>query len=290
MDISVQQHLLPPVVLLAMLSVGMELKISQFHDLLARPRIPLLGTLIHTLSFPLLAGALILAILYFDINASDATKAGILLIAACPSGGFSNVLVLIARANLPLSVLLTTVSSLMAFITVPLLISASSAILSDLDQPVRLPVAATLQQLLVLVVIPVGVGMLVRHRWPANTVRLQPPLQKGSQILLYLCVGAMVMQDYAIVAAHAADALPWSLVLCIANLWLCYQAAKWCGFNPEDRVTVALEGSIRNLAVALLIALNVLERPDIAVLPTVYFIAVLLVAIAFALGWRRLLP
>ena len=49
---------------------------------------------------------------------------GVLLIAACPSGGFSNVLVLIARADLPLSVLLTAVSSLLACATVPLLFKA----------------------------------------------------------------------------------------------------------------------------------------------------------------------
>ena len=53
-------------------------------------------------------------------------------------------------------------------------------------------------------------------------------------------------------------------------------------------VTVALEGSIRNLGVALLIAANILGRMDIAVLSTVYFMAVLIVALVFAKYWRRL--
>ena len=59
------------------------------------------------------------------------------------------------------------------------------------------------------------------------------------------------------------------------------------GLAPEDCATVAIEGSIRNLAVAFLVATNVLDRFDIAVLPSVYFVAVLIVGLVFARFWRR---
>jgi len=223
------------------------------------------------------------------LDVADATLAGILLIAACPSGGFSNVLVMIARANLPLSVALTAISSLFAFVSVPLLVAGSAFLLADLDAPVRLPVGATLIQLLVLILLPVGLGMWLRGRWPAAVLKWLKPLQNGGQVLLYVCVGLLVFENLDTVRQYATDALLWSVLLCVLNLALCYRLAKAAGFTPEDCVTVALEGSIRNLAVALLIAVNVLERMDIAVLPTVYFVAVLVVAIGFAKGWRRLL-
>ena len=57
--------------------------------------------------------------------------------------------------------------------------------------------------------------------------------------------------------------------------------------TPNDSATIAIEGSIRNLAVAFLIAATVLNRVDIAVLPSVYFIAVLVVGFGFARIWRK---
>jgi len=290
LELSVQQHLLPAVVVLSMITVGMELRLDQFKTLLATPRSAILGTLIHTFSFPAVAAAMVLLILTLELPVADATLAGILLIAACPSGGFSNVLVLMARANLPLSIVLTVVSSVLAFASVPLLIAAFAFILNDLDKPIELPIAATLTQLVALILVPISLGMGFRHRWPVWIDRHLRRLQTAGQLCLYLAVALLILENISIVARYAYDALPWSIALCAINMWACYQGARFFGLDVEDRVTIALEGSIRNLAVALLIAVNVLERMDIAVLPTVYFISVLVLAISFAKLWRLFIP
>lgn len=65
-------------------------------------------------------------------------------------------------------------------------------------------------------------------------------------------------------------------------------SSRLAGFAAEDAITVALEGSIRNLGVAFLIAANTLGRVDIAVFPTVYFLFVLVFSILFAKNWRRI--
>lgn len=289
MEVSVQQHLLPAVVILSMVTVGMELRLDQFKSLVATPRTAILGTLIHTLSFPAVAAALVFAIKSMDLQVAEATLAGILLIAACPSGGFSNVLVLMARANLPLSIVLTAVSSLLAFATVPLLIAAFAFILNDLDRPVELPVAATLAQLVALILVPIGAGMMLRKRYPIWIDQHLKRLQNIAQLCLYAAVVLLIVENFSVVRKYAYDALPWSIALCAINMTVCYQAARFFNLDVEDRVTITLEGSIRNLAIALLIAVNVLERMDIAVLPTVYFISVLVLAISFAKLWRLLL-
>jgi BASS family bile acid:Na+ symporter len=128
--------------------------------------VPVLGTLVHTLTFPLIAMALIFAANFIGLGTSDATVMGILLIAACPSGGFSNVLALMAKVNLPLSVMLTVVSSLGSFLTVPLLMGGFGLLVAELQEPVRLPVVQTLVQLFLLVVLPIAVGMGLRRTKP----------------------------------------------------------------------------------------------------------------------------
>ncbi len=274
---------------MVMITVGMELRLAQFKTLLATPRLPLLGTLVHTFSFPALAVALILLIRAGDIAIGEATVIGILLIAACPSGGFSNVLVLLARANLPLSITLTFISTVLSFATVPLLMMGFGFLLTDLAQPISLPVGATLLQLVVLILLPTGLGMWLRVIKPNFTAHYLKRLQNAGQVALYICVAMLIAENFETVIAGIGDALPWSILLCVLNIGLCYQLSKMFGLVVEDRITVALEGSVRNLAVALLIAVNVGQPSAIAVLPTVYFLAVLGVAIVFAKTWRRFL-
>ena len=286
MEISIQQHVLPIIVIFVMTTIGMEMKVRQFIELIESPTVPIVGTIIHTLSFPLVAIALTVLIKYFALDVSDGTIIGILLIAACPSGGFSNVLVLIAKANLVLSVALTAISSIASFLTVPLLMGGFAYLITDLDTPISLPVTQTLIQLLVLIVLPIGGGMIWQAKRPEFVAGNLKRMQKFGQLALYVCVAAIIYQPIDTVVAEIEQAIPWSLLLCVLTIGLSYVLSLAAGLKPKDRVTVALEGSIRNLAVALLIAVSVLERPDIAVLPTVYFLAVMVIAIGFAKTWH----
>ena len=286
---SLQAHVLPLVVFLAMAAVGLELQWRHFQSLFDRPRVPVLGTLVHTLTFPLIAMALIFAANFIGLGTSDATVMGILLIAACPSGGFSNVLALMAKVNLPLSVMLTVVSSLGSFLTVPLLMGGFGLLVAELQEPVRLPVVQTLVQLFLLVVLPIAVGMGLRRTKPLWVDQHMARLQQVTQLALYATAAGIVVENFSVMRAGFTEAIPWSIVLCAVNIAACLVFAKWVGLTLEDAVTVALEGSIRNLAVAFLIAGVVMDRLDIAVLPTVYFGAVLVVAILFAKTWRHYL-
>jgi len=111
------------------------------------------------------------------------------------------------------------------------------------------------------------------------------------QVMLYAVLVVMLAQDWDNIGAGIGPALPWSLGLCITALATGYGFSRLVGLSPVDSVTVAIEGSIRNLAVAFLIASSVLGRLDIAVLPSVYFMAVLIVGLTFARFWRvRMAP
>ena len=184
--------------------------------------------------------------------------------------------------------MLTFVSSVLSFATVPLLIGGFGLLIADLDRSVEIPVMQTLIQLVVLILFPIALGMLIRRWQPVFVETYLRPMQNGGQLLLYVCVALLIVENWSIMVAGAAEALPWSLLLCAANILTCYYLSLAAGLELEDRITVALEGSIRNLAVALLIAATVMHRLDIAVLPTVYFLAVLIVALVFARTWRHL--
>ena len=277
-----QTQLLPLAIFLAMTAIGIELQWYQFRDVVKVPRVPVLGTLIHTFTFPLLAIAIVGAVLLFNLPASDTLLAGMLLIAACPSGGFSNVLVLAARANLVLSIVLTAGSSLLSFFTVPALMTLFGQLLPSVAGTANLPIGTTLLQLFLLVVLPVTVGMIWRQRFPDFVTPRIGSLQKWTQLLLYAVILIMLYQQADVFLPAVSEALPWAICLCFAVILLGYALAKAARLKSTDAVTVAIEGSVRNIGVAILIAATMLGRLDLAALPTVYFGAILLVGFMFA--------
>jgi BASS family bile acid:Na+ symporter len=290
-DISVQQHVFPFVVFLFSIAIGIELTPGHFRALFLRPRAPILGTLIHTFTFPLVAGVLVLGTLNLGFQVADYLLIGILLIAACPSGGFSNMLVLLARADIALSVLLTAVSTMLSFITVPLFFWLFGLFMPDMSGDIELPVGETLIRLLLMVVIPVGLGMVWRHFQSDFVVRHTTRMQNYCQIALYITVIVILVEQWDTLVAGLGPAMPWSLGICVIALSLGYGISRLVGLSPVDCATVAIEGSIRNLAVAFLIATSVMNRVDVAILPSVYFGAVLLIGLTFARFWRtRMAP
>ena len=111
------------------------------------------------------------------------------------------------------------------------------------------------------------------------------------QIVLYVVLVIMLFQDQDNFLNGVGPALPWSFALCVISLSCGYGFARLVGLTQTEAATVAIESSIRNLAVAFLIATSVLGRLDVAVLPGVYFIAVLVVGMLFARFWRtRMVP
>ena len=285
--IDAQAVLLPIAIFASMIGIGVELELRQFRVVVEKPLIPVLGTLVHTLTFPVLAIILVTAVTTFDLPLSEPLLIGILLVAACPSGGFSNILVLVARADLVLSVVLTTLSSLLSFFTVPALVLLFGLLLPAVSGTVAIPVGETLLQLFFLVLLPVVGGMLWRGLQPAFVIPNVGRIQRWTQVFLYVVIVVVLVQRSDEIMPVLPSAMPWAVGLCFAALFTGFVVSKLVGLTDTDAATVAIEGSIRNLAVAFLIAANVLGRVDVAVLPSVYFGAVLIVGFGFAHFWRR---
>lgn len=287
-DISAQQHLLPLVVIIVMTAIGLELRGAQFVSLARSPRMPALGTLLHTILFPLIALLSIIGANLAGLAPTEAVFIGILVIAACPSGGYSNVMVFMNRGDLALSVTLTSASSLLSFATVPLWFLLFGIAVPGMAVKVQLPVAETLMQVLLLVVAPILAGMALRMRFPGFAQRAAKPIQKYAQLALYAVVALLIYQERQTIADAMGELLLWSVLLYTLTLLGGYSAAKLTGLNHEQSVAVSCESACRNLAVAFVVAANVLERMDVAVLSTIYFIVILASTPLLRILYRRL--
>jgi len=246
----------PAVAFLLMLAVGLDVTREGLRDVAGRWGFVIGATVAQALILPGVALFLV------RIAAPEPRIAEyLLLVAACPSGGMSNVYVYLARANTALSVALTACSCLLAIATIPLITAVYGVILGRAPG-FALPIPTLLVQLLVMAVIPVIVGASIRDRWPETERR------HGRQLRALSAAGVVAI--VAIGLVQSAGTLDAGLViggLLSIPFILSGMASGWivglaCRVPVPDRFTLLVEFSVRSLAIAMVIEVTLLHRPD----------------------------
>lgn len=281
-----QELILPAALFAVMVTVGMELTRREFRDLAASPRAGLVGIGTQAFMFPV-AAFLILAV----VPLPPATAVGLAIVAACPSGGFSNVLTLLGRGDLALSIALTTLSSLLAIVLLPVLLHFGLAIANAghaTGEVVTLPLFPTLIQLFGVVLLPVAIGMWARARHPAWVQRNIDRWQQFAQIALYGIVILMALKDWRPFSQGIEAALPLGALLFVLAAGGGYLASRLFDVEPRRAFTIAIETGTRNIGLSTLVAISVLGRVDWAAFGAVYIVPASILGAFAAITHRRL--
>ena len=274
----------PAVAFLLMIAVGLDVTRADLRRVL-RARIQVTAaTLGQILLLP--AAALLIASRFTgDLQIADY----LLLTAACPGGGMSNVYVYLARANTALSVTLTALSSLLAVLSMPVMVVVYERALGR-AVGFALPVQTLLAQLLVMAVIPVLIGAAVRDRWPILERRYGGRLRALSSAGVAGIVAIGIVQsagslERVLLAGGAAAS-----ALVIAGMILGWTIGMVLGSPAADRFTLLTEFGVRSLAIAMVIQVTLLHDPDFVPFGAVALLAqaaMLMVAVSV---YRRVRP
>jgi len=169
-----------------MLAVALGLKPRDFGFIKTSPRLFFAGFIAQILALPLLTLGLC-----FWLAPHPAIALGMLLIACCPGGNVSNILVLLARGNTALSVSLTATASVLAAFFTPVAIlfwtSLYPPTAAMLDQ-INLNVVAFLLQTTAVLALPLILGMVCAHYQPGFANRLRKPLIFISSMALVVII------------------------------------------------------------------------------------------------------
>lgn len=274
---------IPVATWILMLVVGLSLRTTEIRDALVGRKKALIGGILgQMLCIPLAAFAVI-----FIFSIDGRLAAGILLVAACPAGGISNYYTYLARANSALSVGLTGVSLLTSLATMPLLLTAYKYLgfdLAGLEVPVLLMVA----QLLVFIVVPVGLGSILRTTRPAFADRYTPIMRTLSWTLMACLIGLIVFENWTgVVQEFDRIAIAAGSMIGLA-VFSGLATAKVLRLEAEDVLTLAIEFPARNLAVATVTAVTILGQSSFAVFAATYFVIELLIVAALVFLFRGL--
>lgn len=210
---SITTVVLPLALFIIMLGMGMSLTLKDFSNVLTQPKSILIGVLVQMVLLPLLA-FVVLKI----FGMTGALAVGFMLLALCPGGTTSNLYTYLAKGDVALSVSLTSVVSVIAPFTVPLMIVFFMNLLMDESTAISLPIIDTIIQLIAITVLPITIGMTIKHLKPAFSVNAEKSVKVFSMVFLVLVVGGIVgnniehMASYFMKAGFAAVALN---ILCL---------------------------------------------------------------------------
>ena len=273
---------IPAITFVLLGAVGLDLRAEDFRRVARQPGVMLAGLVGPVLLLPLLALGLLAL-----FRPSPAIAAGLLLIAACPIGGISNTYSMLAPASTALSVALTGISCVLAIITIPAsTLFFSWAVANPLSFGV--PARALALQVLLVLALPVGLGMVVRHRWPGVADDHQGVIRRVGFLALGLLILLVMYDQWAEFGRDLRNRVSLAasfVVLSFLAGWLVVRC------DARDQFTLAAEFATRNVAIATAIAVTILGRVDFAVFATTYFLTeaplLVLAVVVFRRGVAR---
>ncbi len=264
---------IPAVTFLLMFVVGHGLTLTQLGRSATDLRAVATATLGQLILLPALATIIVLV-----MKPPPSVTAGLVLVAASPGGTLSNFFSHLARANTALSVTLTAISCLVCIVTMPALVTAGFFFWLG-DQPdFEVPTRLIAMQLLVLVGVPVFAGMAVRRWRPERAAARNRLLHRLSLATLVVLVAYVVADRLPSIVADLRILVVVAVVFTVLGM-VGGAALAWVTGRPAaDRLTYLIEFPCRNLALAMVVAVTALGRPDF-----LGFAAVLLLVQSLAL-------
>ena len=273
---------LPVTLFLMMFSMGSTLRPQDFLLILKRPASVGVGLSSQLLLLPLLALLILTA-----LPMSPEIFAGFVILALSPGGTTSNVFSYLAGGNVALSITLTALVSLIAPFSLPL---ASNLLLADTQLAsggFSLPIVPTILRLVVITVVPVTLGMALRHWQPEFCTRHERWMTRVPFYMLLAVIGGIVHQNWANMPSFLRQTAAPALAIASLALLLAYAYAWLWQRSVADARTVAIETSIQNGGTAMLVTGTILQNPAMTVAPVMYGILMLVPVLSY-LAWRRL--
>ena len=251
--------LITPLLQIIMFGMGTSMSVRDFAGVVKQPKGVIIGVCSHYIIMPLLGYTLA------SISGlPPEIAAGIILVGCSPNGLASNVISYLAQANLALSVTLTAISTLLSPLLTPRLMHLLAG------QMIHIDVAAMTWDIMKMVIIPIGAGLIFNHflhgkaKW----------LDKAMPIL---SMGAIAVIITIITAAGRNSLLtigPLLILLVLIHNLLGYCLGYWSGrlfrLSERDCRTMAIEVGMQNAGLASGLAKGLGKIATVGLAPAIF--------------------
>ena len=239
---------------LIMFGVALDIKMSDFTNLLKSPKPVIVGIISQFILIPLVTFLMIIV-----IKPHPSIALGMIMVAACPGGNISNFMTKLAGGNAALSVSLTAFASVAALIMTPL----NFAIWGSFYEPtaeilttVKVAPSEVARFVLLILGIPLVLGMVINHYRPIFASKTSRFLKPVSILIFLLFVAGAFYKNLDIFMEH----IHYVLILVIAHnsllLLVGFFFAKLNKLTYLNQKTLSIETGIQNSGLGLLLVFS----------------------------------
>lgn len=274
--------LLPGALAIIMFGLGLSLTPADFRRVTSMPRAVLVGLFIQTVVLTVVCAGIAWA---FQLPPPLAF--GLMLIAAAPGGASANIFSHLARGDVALNITLTAINSVLALLTLPLVVSVSLWLFVGHEASVP-PPFAKVAEVSLLIILPVAVGMLVRHRHARLALAAEQPVRFISVAVLALFSAVALVRNHDALLDHALEVGLACLTFNLVSMFAGYMVPRALGLTRPQAIAIAMEIGIHNAALAIFVAIHVLGNGTYAIPAAVYSVVMIVTAAGFTLmlsGW-----
>lgn len=244
----------------AMFGMGLTIKAEDFKIVFMRPKDLFIGCLLQYTIMPL--AAFVLAKIF---HLPTDLALGVILVGCCPGGTASNVITYIAGGDVPLSVGMTMVSTILAPICTPFLVYLLGG------SWVEVSLAAMMLSVVKVVLVPVLGGILLYHIFPKQVDAIRDFLPMVSVISIVMIISGIVGSNAEKIITCGALVM---IVVAIHNgigLALGTFAAKLLKLEEPKVTAIGIEVGMQNSGLAISLATANFAANPLATLPGAIF-------------------
>ena len=271
--------LIIPLIQIIMFGMGASMSVKDFGTIFKSPKGVLVGVSAQLGIMPIIGFALA----KFS-NLPPEIAAGIVLIGCSPSGVASNVMAYLAKANLALSITITTIATLIAPFVTPLLMKLLAGEFVEID------VMAMMWSIVKMIILPIAAGLLF-NMFLGNKAKW---LNKAMPLVSMLAIGLIIV----VITAAGRDSLLeiggiLILIVLIHNLFgylLGYWYAKLMKLPEQDARTIAIEVGMQNGGLASGIANSLGKIATMGLAPAVFGPLMNITGSMLASHWQKKPP
>lgn len=266
--------------------VALDISINDFKEIFSQPKKVILGLFSQWIILPLFT----IALIYFW-NPHPSIALGLALIAACPGGNVSNYATHLSKGNAALSVTLTSIVTLIALITTPLIFSIIANLFSgtaELLSQITLDEKEIIRTIVQLILLPLGLGLWLNHKQPAFSKKIRKPVRVVSMIIFIGIIAGALISNIQNIINYLHLVLMLVVIHNVGAYILGYYFGKANNLPEQDCRTFAIETGIQNGGLGLIIIFGFFKGlGGMALVAAWWGVWDLISVLILALWWNR---
>lgn len=240
-----------------MFGMGLSLSLAEFKRLVNHPGQIILGSFGQLLVLPLFA-----ALVCYVMNPSLYIVMGVMIVVCCPGGPISNYFTYASNGNAELSVTITTATTLLSIITLPVIFSLDPVV--TYFNIVTIPRDFIIKSLLVGLLLPIVLGMIFNALFSNLAQVIKLPLNKFGMFLILIVLLLISYKNKDLVSVTGLNLLVTIVAINVGAMVIGYYMAKFSAWRYADRISLSYELGLQNVPLATLIGYSLMEQSSMS--------------------------